>query len=107
MVKDRQVDTWVETAPLANLAVTIEAVLTDDKGHVGCRAYGRPAPSNQDGNWILTWSGAASYWHYQCNSVQVQSNRTYDLAIRVTDVGAGIEKVIVTPRFTGGGNELP
>jgi hypothetical protein len=82
-------------------------VLTDDKGHVACRAYGRPAPSNQDGNWILTWSGAASYWHYQCNSIQTRPERTYDLLIRVSDVSSGVEKVVVTPQLSGGGLELP
>jgi hypothetical protein len=106
-VKDRRVDTWAETTPLANLQVTIESVLTDDKGHVACRAYGRPAPSNQDGNWILTWSGAASYWHYQCNSIQTRPERTYDLLIRVSDVSSGVEKVVVTPQLSGGGLELP
>jgi hypothetical protein len=64
LIKDRSVDTWADTAPLANLPVTIEAVLTDDKGHVNCRAYGRPAPGNEDGIWVLTWGGDAAYWHY-------------------------------------------
>ena len=107
LVKDRPVDTWADSAPLANLQVTIDAVLTDDKGHVACRAYGRPAPSNEDGVWVLTWGGSAAYWHYQCNFVRVHPNRTYDLVIRVTDVGTGIEKVVVTPRLRGGGLELP
>jgi hypothetical protein len=60
LVKDKRVDTWADSAPLANLQVTIEAVLTDDKGHVACRAYGRPAPSNEDGIWVVTWGGGVS-----------------------------------------------
>jgi hypothetical protein len=107
LVKGKRVDTRADTAPLTSLPATIEAVLTDDKGHVICRAYGRPAPSNEDGNWVLTWGGAAAYWHHQFNFVQVHPNRIYDLMIRVTDVGQGIEKVVVTPRLTGGGLELP
>jgi hypothetical protein len=107
LVKDRQIDTWADSAPLANLQVTIEAVLTDDTGHITCHAYGRPAPSNDDGIWVLTWGGAAAYWHHQCNFVQVHPNRIYDLAIRVSDVQPGIEKVVVTPRLKGGGLELP
>jgi hypothetical protein len=65
LVKDRQVDTWADSAPLANLPVTIEGILTDDKGRVTCRAHGRPAPSNEDGIWVLTWGGAVAYWHHQ------------------------------------------
>ena len=107
LVEDRRVDTWADTAPLANLPVTIEVVLTDDKGYVACRAYGRPAPSNVDGVWVLTWGGAAAYWHHQCNFVRVHPNRIYDLAIRVKDIGPSVEKVVVTPRLTAGGIELP
>jgi len=107
LVKDRRVDTWADSAPLANLQVTIEAVLADDQGHIACRAYGRPRPSNEDGIWVLTWGGTVAYWHHQCNFVQVHPNRIYDLVIRVTDVGPDVEKVVVTPRLKGGGLELP
>lgn len=110
LVKDRRVDTWADSAPLANLQVTIEAVLTDDRGHVACRASGRPAPpskGDEDRIWVLTWGGTAAYWHHQCNFVQVRPNRAYDLAIRVSDVGRGVENVVVTPKITGGGLELP
>jgi hypothetical protein len=107
IVKDRRVDTWADTTPLTNLPVTIEAILTDDRGSVACRAYGRPAPSNVDGVWVLTWGGSAAYWHHQCNLVRVHPNRMYDLAIRVTDTGPSVEKVVVRPKLTGGGLELP
>ena len=79
LVKDRRVDTWADTTPLANLPVTIDVVLTDDKVYVACRAYGRPAPSNVAGVWVLTWGGDAAYWHHQCNFVRVHPNRMYDL----------------------------
>ena len=107
LVKDRRVDTWADTTLLANLPVTIDVVLTDDEGYVACRAYGRPAPSNVDGVRVLTWGGAAAYWHHQCNFVRVHPNRMYDLAIRVKDIGPSAEKVVVTPRLRGGGLELP
>jgi hypothetical protein len=106
-VKDRQVGTWTDSAPLANLQVTIEAVLTDDEGQIACRADGRPAPSNGEGTWVLTWGGDVAYWHHKCSFVHVYPNRGYDLVIRVKDVGLGVEKVVVTPKFKGGGLELP
>jgi len=106
-VKDKRIDGWADRSPLEHLPVTIEAVLTDDKGLVSCRALGRPASSNENGIWVLMSDGGAAYWHRKCNFVQVHRNRTYDLAIRVTDVGQSGEKVVVTPELTGGGLELP
>ena len=93
--------------PLTNLKVNIEAVLTDDKGHVACRAEGSPAPSNGEENWVLAFGGYAAYWHHRCNFVQVYPGRAYDLVIRVTNVGQPVEKVVVTPELRGGGLELP
>lgn len=107
-LKDIRVGTWADSAPLTDLKVNIEAVLTDDKGHVACRAEGSPAPSNGEETWVLTWGGPdAAYWHHRCNFVQVYPGRTYDLVIRVTNVGQAVEKVVVTPELTGGGLELP
>lgn len=106
-VKNIQVDTEEERAPLENLQVTIEATLTDDKGNVACKALGRPASGERDGVWILESGGVAGYWHEQCNPVQVYPNSTYDLMIRVSNVGPQVERVLVTPTLEGGGEELP
>jgi hypothetical protein len=106
-IKDRQVDTWADRAPLVNLPVTIEAILQDDKGGVTCHAMGRPAPANRDGIWVLVSGGVTGYWHYQCNFVQIYHKKNYDLTIRVSDVGPVTEKVVVTPTLEGGGLELP
>ena len=106
-VKDIRVDTWADSAPLTNLKVNIEAVLTDDKGHLACHAEGSPAPSNGEENWVLTFGGNAAYWHHRCNFVQVYPGRAYDLVIRVINVGQAVDKVVVTPELRGGGLELP
>jgi hypothetical protein len=61
-----------------------------------------------DGVWVLMSGGdEAGYWHYECNPAQVFPDRTYDLMIRISEVGQGIERVLVTPTLNGGGIELP
>lgn len=108
-VRNRRIESVADRAPLERLPVTIEALLADEKGQISCRASGRPGSFNEDANWVLT-SGAgvdASYWHHACIFFKIHSNRTYDLTIRVTDVGPGMEKVVVIPELTGGGQELP
>jgi hypothetical protein len=106
-VKNVRVDTWADSAPLTNLQVNIEALLTDDKGHLACRAEGSPAPSNGEENWVLTFGGDAAYWHHRCNFVQVYPGRAYDLVIRVKNAGQAVKKVVATPGLRGGGLELP
>jgi hypothetical protein len=99
---------WDNRNALVTFPVTIEAKLTDGKGNVACDASGRPADDNRDGVWVLmSASREAAYWHYQCNFVRVSSFRAYELMIRVTDVGPGVEKLTVTPTLNGGGWELP
>jgi hypothetical protein len=93
--------------PLTNLKVNIEAVLTDDKGHLACRAEGSPAPTNGEENWVLAFGGETAYWHHRCNFVQVYPGRAYDLVIRVKNAGQTVEKVVVAPGLRGGGLELP
>jgi hypothetical protein len=74
---------------LTQFPATIEAQLTDGKGKVACRAVGKPADTNKDGVWVLMSApGEAGYWHYGCNFVPVSTFRSYDLMIRVTEVGA-------------------
>ena len=93
---------------LENFPATIEAQLTDGKGNIACHALGRPADGEKDGVWVLmSGAGEAGYWHYQCNPARVSSFRTYSLMIRVSDVGPGAEKLVVTPTLNGGGTELP
>jgi hypothetical protein len=99
---------WEDRHALDTLPVTIDAKLTDGNGNVACNASGRPADANEDGIWVLmSGPGEAGYWHYQCNFVPVSSFRTYDLMIRVSDVGSNAAKVVVTPTLKGGGIELP
>jgi hypothetical protein len=93
---------------LAHLPVTIEAKLSDGKGNVVCFASGRPDDGNRDGIWVLmSGHDEAGYWHYQCNGVRMSTFKTYDLMIRVADVGANADKVLVIPTLNGGGTELP
>ena len=106
-VKDREVDTFADRVPLENLETTIEATLKDENGNVACHALGRPGSGNRDGIWVLMSGGETGYWHYQCNFIQVFPDRKYDLMIRVTDVGSGVDKLVVTPTLRGGGIELP
>lgn len=106
-VKDSRVDTFADRVPLENLETTIEATLKDEKGNVACHALGRPGAGNRDGIWVLMSGGEAGYWHYQCNPIQVFPDRRYDLMIRISDVGAQVEKVVVRPTLYGGGIELP
>jgi hypothetical protein len=106
-VKDRRADTMADMQQLEFLPVTIEAVLTDDRGHVSCRASGRPGTGTTDQVWVLMSGWGTAYWHNNCVRVPVYPTRTYDLAIRVTDVGQGVERIVVAPELTGGGFELP
>jgi hypothetical protein len=66
------------------------------------------AEANRDGVWVLM-SGQvkAGYWHYQCNFVRVSRFKSYDLMIRISDVGPGADRVMVIPTLKGGGTELP
>lgn len=96
-----------ERPRLTRVPVTIEAELTDSRGRGVCHASGRPKDSNEDGIWVLTSAAEAAYWHWQCNHVQLHSNETYNLVIRVVSTGQAVEKVVVTPTFQGGGLELP
>ena len=96
-----------ERSRLTMLPVSIEAVLTNSRGKEVCTATGRPADSNEDGIWVLMSGGDAAYWHWQCNQVQIHSNESYDLLIRVVTAAQSEQKVVVTPIFSGGGLELP
>jgi hypothetical protein len=95
------------TDSLTHFPVTLEVKLTDGKGNIACHATGRPANGNRDGVWVLMSGGETGYWHYQCTFVRMSPFRTYDLMIRVTDVGSQAGKVVVTPTLKGGGIELP
>jgi hypothetical protein len=107
-IKGVQASSRENRKSLQNFQATIEAKLTDAKGNVTCHALGRPADDNRDGVWVLmSGPDEAGFWHYQCNSVRVSSFKAYDLMIRVTDVGPGADKVVVTPTLNGGGIELP
>jgi hypothetical protein len=55
----------------------------------------------------MSASGEAGYWQYGCSFVPVSTFRSYDLMIRVTEVGPSANKVVVTPTLMGGGTELP
>jgi hypothetical protein len=99
---------WENRESLMNFQATIEAKLTDGQGKIACHASGRPADGNRDGIWILmSGPGEAGFWHHQCNFVPLSPFRSYDLMIRITDVGPGVDKVAVTPTLKGGGMELP
>jgi hypothetical protein len=96
-----------ERSRLTTLQAKIEAVLTDSRGKDVCRASGSPDLSNKDGNWVLMSGAEAAYWHWQCAHVQVRSNESYNLLIRVISANPKGERVLVTPTFQGGGLELP
>jgi hypothetical protein len=97
----------VERPQLTSLPTSIDAVLTDSHGKDVCRASGRPKDSNEDGIWVLMSGAEAGYWHWQCNHVPIHSNESYNLVLQVTSSNQTAEKVVVTPRFQGGGLELP
>jgi hypothetical protein len=78
---------WKNENFLTHFPVTLEAKLTDGQGNIACQAIGRPAGGNRDGVWVLMSGLVAGYWHYRCTSVRVSPFKTYDLMIRVTDVG--------------------
>ena len=107
-IRNSDVKTEADREPLMNLPTTIEATLKDATGNVVCHALGRPADGNRDGIWVLmSGPGEAAYWHYQCNFVQVSPNKTYDLTVRVADVGKDVANIVVMPELQGGGIELP
>lgn len=96
-----------ERPRLTSLPTSVDAVLTDGHGKDVCRASGRPRDSNEDGIWVLMSGAEAAYWHWRCNHVPIQSKESYNLMLRVTSSNQTAEKVVVTPRFQGGGLELP
>lgn len=96
-----------ERSRLTKLPVSVDAVLTDSRGKEACKAIGRPSDSNGDGIWVLMSGADAAYWHWQCNHVQIHSNESYNLLIRVATAAQSDQKVIVTPIIQGGGLELP
>ena len=96
-----------ERSRLTKLPAIIEAVLTDSRGKDVCKATGRPADSNEDGIWVLRSGADAAYWHWQCNHVQIRSDESYNLLIRVASTGQSDQRVVVTPILEGGGLELP
>lgn len=99
---------WDYRRSLVNFPATIDVKLTDAKGNAVCHASGRPADSNSDGVWVLmSGPGVAGYWHYQCNGFRISTLGSYELIIRVTDVGSHAERVVVVPTLRGGGIELP
>jgi hypothetical protein len=99
---------WGNRNFLTSFPATIEAKLTDGNGSVVCFAYGRPADANREGVWVLmSGQDEVGYWHYQCNFVRVSRFKSYDLMIRVSDVGPGADRVMVIPTLEGGGTELP
>ena len=96
-----------ERSRLTSLPISIEAVLTDGHGREVCKATGRPADSNEDGIWVLRSGRDAIYWHWQCNHIQMYSDESYNLLIRVVSAAQPDVKVVVTPILKGGGLELP
>ncbi len=102
--KDNRLDKRADRPPPDLTELTIESLLTDDKGYVACRVSGHPTTSNgEDGIWGIVSGGGAAYSVSDCNFVQVHPYRTYDLAIRVTNVGPDFEAIVVTPKLRGGG----
>jgi hypothetical protein len=107
-VKDRSVSTAADRGPLEGLKTTIDASLTDDHGSETCRGSGQPGSGNKDGIWVLMERGDESgFWHWRCTHVKVHPNVSYTLIIRVTSTDPKGEKVVVIPRFEGGGLDLP
>ena len=107
-VKGRSVKTLEDRGPLERLKTTIEASLTDDHGKETCHGSGQPGPGNRDGMWVLMERGDESgYWHWRCTHVHVHPNVSYALIIRVTSADPKGEEVVVTPKFEGGGLDLP
>jgi hypothetical protein len=106
-VKDRSVNTFEDREPLEHLKTTIEVSLTDDRGKETCHGAGQPDSGNRDGMWVLMSGGETGYWHWQCNHVRVHPSVSYTLMIRVTSAAPMDEKVVVTPRFEGGGIDFP
>ena len=106
-LKGRSVDTFAEREPLEHLKTTIEAHLTDGHGGEACHGSGQPESGERDGIWVLMSGGANGYWHANCIRVRVHPNESYTLMIRVTSTDPNGEKVVVTPKFEGGGIEFP
>lgn len=107
-VKDRPVRTSDDRRPLERLKTTIEARLVGDRGKEICRGSGQPGPGNSDGMWVLGERGDESaYWHWRCTHMQVYPNVSYTLTIQVTTPDSKDEKIVVTPKFEGGGLDLP
>jgi len=96
-----------ERSRLTSLPTSIEATLTDGHGRDVCKAIGHPADSNEDGIWVLRSGADAAYWHWQCNHIQMYSDESYNLLIRVVSAAQSDQKVVVTPILKGGGLELP
>lgn len=58
--------------------------------------------------WVLGERGDESaYWHWQCTHIQVYPNVSYTLTVQVTTLDSKDEKIVVTPKFEGGGLDLP
>jgi hypothetical protein len=106
--KDKRPDKWANRPPPDFTELTIEALLTDDKGHVACHVSGHPTASDGEDNiWGLMSNTRTPNSSSNCNLAQVSTNRAYDLTIRVAGVGPDFEALVVTPKLRGGGLELP
>jgi hypothetical protein len=106
-VKDRPVRTSEDRRSLERLKTTIEVRLVDDRGKEICHGSGQPGAGTSDGMWVLGERGdEGAYWHRQCTHIQVYPNVSYTLTIQVATPDAD-EKIFVTPKFEGGGLDLP
>ena len=92
---------------LTSLQTTIEAVLTDGRGHEACKAVGSPEDNNRDGVWVLTTGFGTSYWHRRCTHVQLHASQSYDLILRIKAIDPRSGNLAVTPILEGGGIEFP
>jgi hypothetical protein len=61
-------------------------------------------------SWILGWtpsSNSGSFWQSNCLDIQFNPNRRYRLALTIKEVDADALPVMVVPKLSGGGMELP
>ena len=91
---------------LTSLQTSIEAVLTDGRGHEACKAAGTP-DNNRDGVWVLTTGFGTAFWHRHCTHVQTRASESYELVVRIKIVDPRSGDIAVTPLLVGGGLEFP
>ena len=93
---------------LSKLRNKIDASVTDDQGHVVCKASGNFSDGIVENGWIITSTdSSAAIYQTVCVDIPIRKHRTYVLTVSLSDVDPDSKAIYLKPYISGGGNELP